>query len=255
MRRVVIASITLTAVALAGLLAPRAARAGLSPDEVQQHWIRRLTGRHYTAIVRNSMKGWGDRRMTIHWDDTQRHERLMVRVDFPDEMRGDSWVMLENTSRANEYYIYSTRRASAPPRRVPMLRKDSPFAVPAYDYLGFRVAHYGHPVAKSVTPETIGGRKALKLTEEAKDMIFERRVTWLDAESFVPLRAEYWRADQRYLVAETEKIETVQGVETPTLIRFTYAAWGNSPELTATWRVESIDYQRPILESFFSIPR
>jgi hypothetical protein len=201
------------------------------------------------------MPGAGDRRMTLRWDDSEKRERLLLRIEWPDEIRGQSWLMLENVDRPNEFYVYSTRRASIPVRRLRRIREGNPFAGADLDYLGFRVARHGNPVATSVTTETVGERKALRLTEEATDMYFDRRDIWLDARTFVPLRGEYWVGDKKYLEAETEEIRLVQGVETPTRIRFTIPATDDKPARNAFWKVESIDYDRPILESFFSVPR
>jgi hypothetical protein len=245
----------LIAAAFAGLDAPAGAQSGLEPDEVQKKWIRRLAGRHYTSTVHYSMPGVGDRRMTLRWDDSQKRERLLVRIEWPDEIRGQSWLMLENADRPNTYLLYSTKRASARPRQLRSIVRGNPFAGADFDYLGLRVAGQGHPVAKSVTTATVGDRKALRLTEEATDMPFDRREVWLDAQTFAPLRAEYWDQNEKYLEAETEQLRQVQGVETPTRIRFTIPAKNGKPSKVAIWKVESIDYERPILESFFSVPK
>jgi len=246
------ALVALAAVTFAGLAA---ADPALDPAEVQKEWARRLVGRHYTATVHYAMPGIGDRRMTLRWDDSQRRERLQVRIEWPDEIRGQTWLMLENSARANDYFLYSTRRASVPVRRLRGVYKGNPFAGADFDYLGFRVAHPGNPVAKSVTPATVGDRKALLLTEEATDMPFDRREIWLDAESFVPLRGKFWRDGKVYLDVETEEVQRIQGVATPTQIRFTIPATDDKPERSTLWQVESIDYERPILESSFIPPR
>jgi hypothetical protein len=245
----------LIAAAIAGLTFPAGAQAGLEPDEVQKKWARRLAGRHFRSTVHYSMPGVGDRRMTLRWDDSEKRERLLARVEWPDEIRGQSWLMLENADRPNIYVVYSTKRSSARPRQIKAITRGNPFAGADFDYLGLRVARHGHPVAKSVTSTTVGDRKALRLTEEATDMPFDRREIWLDAKTFVPLRGEYWVNDVKYLEAVTEQIDLVQGVETPTLIRFTRPAKKDRPDAVSIWKVESIDYDRPILESFFSIPK
>jgi hypothetical protein len=245
----------LSVAAFAGLVAPVSAEAELEPEQVQKEWLRRLAGRHFTSTVHYSMPGVGDRRMTLRWDDSEKRERLLVRIEWPDEIRGQSWLMLENVDRTNEFYVYSTKRASDPVRRLRWIRRGNPFAGADFDYLGFRVAHHGNPVATSVKTETVGERKALRLTEEATDMPFDRREIWLDAKTFVPLRGEYWANDRIYLEVETEEIRLIQGVETPTRIRFTIPATDDKPATTAIWKVETIDYNRPILESFFSVPR
>lgn len=227
---------------------------GLDAEEVQRRWVKRLEGKHYTATVKFGMPGIGEKRMTLRWDDTNKRERLLVRFEWPDELRGSSWLMLENNDRANQYYFYSTERAASGARRMRAVRRVNPFAGGEFDYLGARVAREGHPVAKAVESGVVEGRKAFVLTEQAEGMHFEERKIWLDADTFVPLRGEYWRGGKKFLIAETEEIREVQGVATPTRIRFTYP---NKKEdnSTTVWQVEAIDYNRPILDSYFKLPR
>ena len=69
----------------------------------------------------------------------------------------------------------------------------------------------------------------LGLTERARrdNPRFERRIVWLDPETFVPLRTEHHKADSTLLVAETSQVKIVEGVPTPEL----------PAELAATVRV------------------
>lgn len=234
-------------VGAAGAVAP-----GPDAQEVAKRWAGRLTGRHYTANVTFTMQDVGERRMTIRWDDSQRRERLLVRMDWPEASRGNSFLMLENLDRPNEYYFYSTARASIGVHRLKNINRGNPFAGGEFDYLHFRVARQGRPVAKQVESAVLDGRKVYVLTEEADAMHFEKRKIWLDAETYVPLRGEYWRAGNQFLVAETEEVREIQGVPTPIRIRFSYPL---RPGESAVWEVESIDYDRPILDSYFARPR
>jgi hypothetical protein len=135
--------------------------------------------------------------------------------------------------------------------RLDGIFKGNPFAGGEFDYLGFRVARMGRPVATQVETTTLNGRKALVLTEEAREMHFEERKIWLDPDSYVPLRAEYWRNGKKFLLAETEEIRDVQGVATQIRIRFSIP---DRKDLTSVWQVDSIDYDRPILDSYFTPP-
>lgn len=226
---------------------------GLDAQEVADRWAGRLSGKSYTATVTFGMKDEGEKRLTIRWDDSQKRERLLVRFEWPEALRGNSFLMLENNDRPNEYYYYSTARSGLGVRRIRRIARGNPFAGGEFDYLHFRVARHGHPVPKAVETDRLDGRDVYVLTEEAENMHFERREIWLDPETFVPLRGEYWRNGEKFLEAETVEIRQIQGIPTPVQIRFHYPA---RPELApAVWQVDSIDYERPILDSYFARPR
>jgi hypothetical protein len=241
--------------ALAALAAPRLVRPDANPlsaDEVRARWQARLAGRHFTASIVLSIDRQGQheqRRLTVWRDDVDSHrERVMARFEEPPDLRGLGVLYIENPSGANEYFLYqpTTRRV----RRIgeSMAREDV-YGIDL-EYLGFGLA-VGEPTrAESVAPEPLAERATLRLTERAVESNprFDRRTTWLDPITFIPVRTIQYQGDAEALRARTEEVRSIQGVPTPTRIVFEKVA----DQQTVTMEVPSMDYEAPIPESYFS---
>jgi hypothetical protein len=105
-------------------------------------------------------------------------------------------------------------------------------------------------VIRDMTEETLDGRPAYKIVETAKvpNRRFDRRTTWIDAATFVPLRTEHLRDGRVVLIAETLEIAKVQRVHTPKRMRFTKPIEKREVLLF----VDSVDYEASIPEEYFS---
>ena len=118
------------------------------------------------------------------------------------------------------------------------------------EYLGFGLAQSLPTRAESVTEDSVSGHPTLRLVERTleSNQRFDRRVTWLDPETFIPLRTVRYRGEAEVLRGRTEEVRIVQGIPTPTRIVFEEAA----PSEIVTMEVTTVDYTTPIPESYFS---
>ncbi len=157
-------------------------------------------------------------------------------------------LYLAHGDRPNDYFLYqpSTRRV----RRLPeSVANDDIYGIDL-EFLGFGVAQTEPTEIESVERVRLNGREAYRLREIALELNprFERRTTWVDAETFVALRTEHLRGDEVVLVAETLALEDIDGIPTPVRIAFHSSRGERHVELT----VREIDYESAIPEHFFS---
>jgi len=224
----------------------------LSPEDVQSRWLRRLDGRHFNATVALTLDRQGkreERRLTVWRDDVgPHHERALARFDEPPDMRGLALLYLENSGRPNDYFLYqpSTRRVR---RIAEVLAREDIYGIDL-EYLGFGLAQSQATRAESVAEDTTQGHPTLRLSERALESNprFDRRVTWLDPGTFVPVQTVHYRGESEVLRGRTEDVRTIQGIPTPLRIVFEKTA----PSETVTMEVTAIDYATPIPEEYFS---
>lgn len=236
----------LTALASAVAAAPDTPTA----QQAWRSWRERLQGRHFTATLRQLEVGKGYSRMTIRRDESEGRERVLVRIEQPRVDAGESWLMLEQAD-GDAVYAYSADDREPNVRRIASLRARDPFSGADPSLLGLRAGAW--PTEPEAIERTeFDGAPALLLSERALGVEppFRRRRVWLDPETWMALRLEQWDDSGRLLVGEVKERREVQGVATPQLIRFERDE-GGAVEL----RVETMDYQRPIRESYFELPR
>jgi hypothetical protein len=225
----------------------------LSAAEVRDRWHSRLDDRHFIATVRMEMSLAGlieSRHMMVIRDDIDgKQERVLIRFDEPADLRGLGLLYLEHQGRPNDYFIYqpSIRRI----RRMPSTVVDDDVYGVDLEFLGFGVAQSEPTEIRSMRRERVGERAAYRLEERALEQNprFEERTTWIDAESFVPLKTEHRRRDKVVLLARTERLDTVQGVVTPLEMYFEKASEKRQVRLF----VDEVDYERAIPEADFSL--
>jgi len=247
------ATVLLTTLSLPVALRAQEGAVPLSAAEVRDHWHSRLDNRHFTARVRMEMLLAGlaeRRRMTVIRDDIDgSQERVLIRFDEPDDLRGLGLLYLEHTGRPNHYFIYqpSIRRI----RRMPGTVVDDDVYGVDLEFLGFGAAQSEPTEIRSMRSETLGERAAYRLEERALEQNprFEERTTWIDAKSFVPLRTEHRRRGKTVLVAETRRLGTVQGVVTP--LEMYFEKRGEKRQVTLF--VDQIEYEKDIAETDFSL--
>jgi hypothetical protein len=157
-------------------------------------------------------------------------------------------LYLEQTGRPNDYFLYQP--AVGRIRRLPQSIADDDVYGIDLEFLGFGVAQTAPTEIAGMKRESLDGRAVYLLEERATiaNPRFEQRRTWVDAQSFIPLRTEHLREGRVVLRADTLEVADVQGVPTPRRMRFLEPVEKREVLLT----VEAVDYQAPIPEEHFS---
>lgn len=227
----------------------------LSAMEIAARWHGRLDSRHFTARITLEMQRTGlreqrERRELLIWrdDDASAAERVLIRFEAPRDLRGISLLYLERAEGANEYFLYQP--ALRVVRRLPeSIASEDVYGIDL-EFLGFGGAQTEPTEIESLASESLDGRPAYRLTERAqrKNPRFDTRITWLDRETFIPLRTEHHAEGRLELIAITLETRSVQGVPTPLRMHFEHPVAGRQIDLV----VESVDYESPIPPEYFS---
>jgi hypothetical protein len=226
--------------------------APLGPGDVKARWHERLDGRRFTASVELRMK-IGDleeiRQLLVFRDDEgAQSERVMVRFQLPVDLRNTTFLYLERPGLPNDYFMYqpATRRV----RRLPESVAEQDFYGVDLEFLGFGVSETEPTEIVGMDAESLRGRRVHRLRERAveRNPRFDERITWIDAETYVPLRTEHHRSGLRVLRADTLEVASRQGVPTPVHVSFER---GDRREIDL--RVASVDYEAPIPDEYFSV--
>jgi len=224
----------------------------LGPDAVKARWHSRLQGKHFSARVQLSMDmgGMHEERELFVWrtDEAVGAERVMVRFLAPESVRNLGVLFLEQTGRPNDYFLYQPELRRV--RRLPeSVANDDVYGIDL-EFLGFGVAQSEPTDVLDMKQETLEGRATYRLREQAlrENPRFDQRVTWIDAESFIPVRTEQFRAGAKRLVARTTELRQVGGIATPVRMEFDNAVDKRHVSL----RVAEVDYAVAIPEEYFS---
>ena len=248
------ASVAFAALCLAGADSDRVQvdAVPLDAEAVKRRWHARLDSRHFSAAISLEMNLAGlreTRELRVWRDDAGRDtERVMVRFESPPDLRDVALLYLEHGDRPNDYFIYqpTTRRI----RRLPEMVANGDVYGIDLEFLGFGVAQSEPTEIESLTRLRLKDREVYRIVERAtrSNPRFDRRSTWLDAETFLALRTEHERGGRVVMSAEVLRVTNVQGVPTPTKVAFRRFDSDRTVELV----VRSVDYEAPIPESYFS---
>ncbi|HTO55585.1 MAG TPA: outer membrane lipoprotein-sorting protein [Myxococcota bacterium] len=226
--------------------------APLTPEAVKTRWHSRLAGRHFAALVHLSMDlgGIHEERELHVWrtDEAVGAERVMVRFTQPESVRNVGVLFLEQQGRPNDYFLYQPDLKRV--RRLPQtVANDDVYGIDL-EFLGFGVAQSEPTEIESMERESLEGRPAYKLTEQAlrENPRFDERVTWIDAETFIPMRTEQFQKGKRRLVARTIETRPMHGVETPVRMEFENQLDRRKVQLL----VNDVDYEVAIPDEYFS---
>jgi hypothetical protein len=189
-----------------------------------------------------------ERRMRVYRDDEGGGERVLIRFDAPADLRNVGLLYLEHAGQPNDYFLYQPAMRRI--RRLPETIADDDVYGIDLEFLGFGVAQTAPTTLGAMERESLDGRAVYRLEERASppNRRFEQRVTWIDVESFVPLRTEHRRDDRVVLLAQPLEVGLVQGVPTPKRMRFTKPVEKRDVLLF----VDAVDYEAPIPEEHFS---
>ncbi len=237
-----------------GSTSPSAAEdaAPLDAAAVKARWHDRLDGRRFAATIELHMR-LGDlvetRELVVFRDDEgSHHERVMVRFQQPVDLRNTTFLYLERPGPPNDYFMYqpATRRV----RRLPESVAEQDFYGVDLEFLGFGVAETEPTEIVDLAEETVRGRRTHRLRERARNdnPRFDERITWIDAETFVPLRTEHHKRGRRLLRADTLDLSERQGVPTPVHVHFE-----RDDRREIELRVARVDYHAPIPDEYFSV--
>jgi hypothetical protein len=224
----------------------------LNPEVVKDRWHARLGGKHFSARVTLSMDMGGihEERELLVWrtDEAIGAERVMVRFTQPESVRNVGVLFLEQQGRPNDYFLYQPELRRV--RRLPeAIANDDVYGIDL-EFLGFGVAQSEPTEVESMKRETLDGRPAYRLRERAlrENPRFDERVTWVDAETFIPMRTEQFRLGKRRMVAHTIETRAMHGIETPMRMEFENQLESRKVSL----RVAEVDYDVAIPAEYFS---
>jgi hypothetical protein len=223
----------------------------VSAQDVKARWHGRLDGRHFTArvVLELDLGGMRERRELVVWrsDESGSEERVLIRFEAPADLRDLGILYAERAGMPNDYFLYQPELRRV--RRLPeAVANDDVYGIDL-EFLGFGVAQSEPTELESVTQESVEGRRAWRLAERAlrENPRFEERTTWLDADSYIPLRTEQRRRGATRLVARTLETRAVQGTPTPVRMEFEDLERKRRVSLL----VASIDYESAIPEEYF----
>lgn len=241
-------------VLLALLLWPLPALGELPPAErVRELWHGRLDGVHFSGVarLRVTIDGSQEERVIEIWRDDETeggHERFMARFRKPSDLRNLALLYMERPDRPNDYFAYQPGTGRV--RRIAgrLARQDS-YGVDL-EYLGFGVAQIEPTEIESIEEVQSDGERRIRVRERAKrhNTRFDRRIVWLDPETWVPMRTEHHRDGSLTLRARTLEVETIQGIATPMRVVFVRPPQDQRVDLL----LEEIDYETSIPDSRFS---
>ena len=172
----------------------------------------------------------------------------MARFLAPPDLKNFGLLFVENEGRPNDYFVHQPELARV--RRVSESIVSQDIYGVDLEFLGFGVAQSVRCEAEDVEKVELDGHAVYKLTERPAEPMqrFDKRITWIDANTFVPLRTEHLRGGKPVMIAQVKKLESVQGVPTPTESLFERPGAGE----TVRMFVRKIDYETPIDPDFFS---
>lgn len=193
-----------------------------------------------------------ERRLTMLRMDVEEGGRQKYFIYFhrPGDVRGIVFMVYKHVDRDDDRWLYIpainlTRRIAANDKRSSFVGSDFTYE----DVSGRSPAEDNHSLIKE---EAVDGKTAYVVKSSPKEKggaDFAYRLTWVDRESFLPLKEEYYnRRGELYKVFTADKIEEVDGILTLTGRTMKNLETGHRTEVT----FESIDYNVGLSDGVFS---
>lgn len=145
-------------------------------------------------------------------------QRYYVYFHRPADVRGTVFMVWKNAAREDDRWLYVpaidlVKRIAANDKRSSFVGSDFTYE----DVSGRRPDEDKHELTGE---DTIGGRKAFVIKNtplDPADMEYSYRTIWIDQETFLPLKEEYYnQRGELYKVFKGERIEEVEGIPTLT---------------------------------------
>ncbi|MBT3267492.1 outer membrane lipoprotein-sorting protein [Candidatus Poribacteria bacterium] len=154
-------------------------------------------------------------------DPESANQKYFVYFHRPGDVRDMTFMVWKHADAADDRWLFIPavdliRRISADDKRSSFVGSDFTYE----DVSGRAPSEDTHTVVRD---EAVDGRDAHVVESVPKGGVdFTRKLTWVDAETFLPLKEEYYDAQQELArVFTADKIETIDGV--PTIVERTMA--------------------------------
>jgi outer membrane lipoprotein-sorting protein len=177
-------------------------------------------------------------------------DRSLTVLLEPDDARGIAYLVSDSGSGEPVEWLY-----------VPYVQRTRKL-VPAENYQSFLDTDFTYADIgllptdtsnKLLGTETVDGKKAYKVesipSSTVKQWYYARTVTWIDAETLLPMRREFYSPGGDVFKTETyDSVTLVDGIPTP--LKITIA--NRATNTTTTLEVTSITYDANIPDSLFA---
>lgn len=258
MRRITPRLLVFPVVLAALALTPLSRAAGLSAEEIMEkyHLVYYYAAEDGRAAVHmkliNKQGKTRERYFTMLRRDVEEGGRQKYFVYFhrPGDVRGTVFMVHKHPGKDDDRWLYIpainlTKRIAANDKRSSFMGSDYTYE----DVSGRNPADDDHELLKE---EALDGKQAYLIKSVPKNRSnadFAYRLIWVDKESYLPLKEEYYnRRQELYKVFTADKIDEIEGILTVTARTMKNLETGHRTEVS----FESIDYNAGLTDDVFS---
>jgi Outer membrane lipoprotein-sorting protein len=199
-----------------------------------------------------------ERTLTLLALEGGKHDRLLIRFNYPNDIAGTSFLVWERTGAEDERFLYlpalgRVRRIAGAERQESFVGSDF-----TYEDIGGRALEDytytlldANATVAAPGPSPAGSHRVYVLESRAKDAdaLYPRVVSQVRQDNFVVVRAEIFnRRNEREKEYRVERLEQIEGIWTARSVVMTNALARTRTELTMT----DVDYNVGLKESDFS---
>lgn len=243
------------ALMLAGLIVLPAALFGLTGTEIAQrsHDVERGETSH-TAVQMDLIESNGnvDSRMIEEWGMEQNDLSKKVMVfRSPASVRNTRFLIVENDGRDDDKWIYLPALKRV--RRIASSEGDKSFMGSDATYDDMETREVERDEHELVREESFGEWDCYVIKGVAKDpedSQYAYRLSWIDKETFVPVKVEMYDKQNEELlkVLTVEELSSPQGYWLPTQTVLKNVQTGHATRLT----IKKVVYDQPTPEALFT---
>lgn len=176
--------------------------------------------------------------------------RLVIVFHRPASVQGTRFLVVENEDRDDDQWIYLPALDRV--RRIAASEGDQSFMGTDFTYDDLETREVDEDTHELLREETFAGRETYVVESVPKDPSssqYSRRIQWVAKDIWVPLKVEFYDADDELLKTLTvEELEEVQGIWTPMTSVMENVQSGHSTRL----EVEQTRYNENLNPSLFS---